>query len=106
MSAEPAYGAGRDEDPARHAPGPMDDAPLPECNPDWMDDADWAASLSARESESEPDDPDLYPDPDSAPPLGEDGFSTAELIAEAREISAAEARDREYAARKVHEGGL
>src|SRR5580698_10037307 len=106
MSAEPAYGPGRDEDPAQHAPGPMDDAPLPGCNPDWMDDAEWAANMSARETEDEPDDPDLYPDPDSAPPLGEDGFSTAELIAEAREITAAEARDREYAARMVHEGGF
>jgi hypothetical protein len=76
MSAEPAHGPGRDESPARHASGPGDDAPLPECNPDWMDDAEWAANMSAREPENEPDDPDLYPDPDSAPPLGEDGFQT------------------------------
>jgi hypothetical protein len=106
MSAEPAYGPGRDESPARHASGPGGDALFPECNPDWMDDAEWAASMCAREPENEPDDPDLYPDPNSAPPLGEDGFLTGELIAEAREISAAEARDREYAARMVHEGGF
>jgi uncharacterized protein DUF222 len=106
MSAEPAYGPGRDEDPAQPAPGPMDDAPLPGCNPDWMDDAEWAANMSAREPEDEPDDPDLYPDPYSAPPFGEDGFPTAELIAEAREITAAEARDREYAARMVYGGGF
>src|SRR6202167_1533770 len=106
MSAEPAYGPGRDEGSAPHASGPRDDALSPECNPDWMDDAEWAANMSAREPENEPDDPDLYPDPDSAPPLGEDGFLTAELIAEAREISAAEALDREYAARMVHQGGF
>ena len=82
MAAEPAHGPGRDEDPA---------------TPDWLDDAGWAAIVAAREDEDEPVDPYLEDPPDW------DELDAA--IAEAREITAAEARDRAYAARRVFCGG-
>src|SRR5260370_42284256 len=92
MSPEPASGPGRDEDPARHARGPGDSPPdgtgdeqplRPSgpgqarpagpwrrlaAGPDWMGDAGGAAGLAARESEDEPDGPDLDEGPDNAPP--------------------------------------
>src|ERR1700678_4550116 len=134
MSARPAREPGRDNDPARHAcsrpdtshasgpaPGtasasgpaassPAEDVPLsasslagwvplPASSVDWLYDAEWAASLAAREDEQEPVDPDL----ENGPP---DFEGLAAVIAEAREITAAEARDAEYAARMVAGGGF
>src|SRR5580700_2068395 len=107
MSAGPAHEPGRDEDPAGHARGPTDKTSLPDpdldpllaCTPDWLDEAEWAASRAACEDEEEPVDPDL----EDGPPDFED---LAAVIAEAREITAAEARDAEYAARMVAGGGF
>ena len=152
MSAEPARGSGRDENPARHAcdrpdkppapeapapeapapsgdgsgpaasapaaevpvpgaaapageipvpeaPGAAADVPLPFTTPDWLDDEGWAAIVAARVDEEEPADPDLEEDPP-------DWESLDAVIAEAREISAAEARDAAYAARMVFGGGF
>jgi hypothetical protein len=89
---------GRDEDPTRHADEPGD--PLYDgsgewrlllSGADWMDEGQWAAYQASLADEDEPDDPDLYEDPDSAPPPGLDDARLAELIAGAREITAAEA---------------
>ncbi len=108
MSAGPASGPGRDEDPARHSRGWPDDAadpdpagwiPLPATNVDWMDDAQWAARAASGVDEDEPADPGL----EDGPPDWE-GMDAA--IAEAREITAAEARDAEHAARMVFDGGF
>jgi len=132
MDQGPALpGHGRDEDPARDAgePGQTPEGgttgewrllpsgpgktppggngrwrPLPS-GPDWMDDAEWAASLLARESSDEPNDPDLDPDPEDPPPPGEDDIS-AELIAECREVSAEEARAAARIARLGHTGAM
>src|ERR1700716_4354402 len=94
MSAGPAHpGPGRDEDP----PG------SPRV-PDWMDDAEWAASLAARESEDEPVDPERCADPGYGPPPGLDDLD--DLAAEAREISAAQARAAVNAARLGAAGAL
>ena len=131
MAAEPAHGPGRDEDPARHAPelgegeplapGPAgeaqapvsaraDDSPLPvvpsalaeeaelpAATPYWLDDDEWAAVVAAGEDEEEPVDPYLEDPPDWE--------ELDAAVAEAREITAAEARDRAYAARRVFCGG-
>jgi Domain of unknown function (DUF222) len=70
--------------------GPDDWAPDPD--PDSMSDGDWAARLAAREDEAEPDDPDAEENLDSGVPAQYAGVPMAELIAEAREVSAAEAR--------------
>src|SRR5580693_1843504 len=107
MSAGPAHERGRDEDPAGHARGPTDKTSLPDpdldpllaCTPDWLDEAEWAASRAACEDEEEPVDPDL----EDGPP---DFEGLDAVIAEAREITAAEARDAEYAARMVAGGGF
>jgi hypothetical protein len=107
MSAGPAHEPGRDEDPAGHARGPTDKTSLPDpdldpllaCTPDWLDEAEWAASRAACEDEEEPVDPDL----EDGPP---DFEGLDAVIAEAREITAAEARDAEYAARMVAGGGF
>ncbi len=107
MSTEPARGPGRDEDPARRACDRPDSTPAPSgdalglagCTPDWMDDDEWAASVAARIGEEEPADPDL----EDGPPGWED---LAAVTAEAREISATEARDRAHAARMVFDGGF
>ncbi len=151
MSAEPARGPGRDEDPVRHAcdrpdtapapeapaaeapassadvsrpaasvptaevavpaapatgeapvpqaPGPAAEIPLPFCTPDWLDDEGWAARVAACVDEEEPADPELEDG------LGYFGDADA-VIAEAREISAAGARDAAYAARMVFDGGF
>ena len=131
MAPEPAHGPGRDDDPARHAPEPgerkppppgsaskaqapaprrADRAPLPvasalageagvpAASPDWLDDGGWAAIVAAGQDEEEPADPDL-----EDPPL--DWVELEAAVAEAREITAAEARDCEYAARMVFGGG-
>ena len=131
MAAEPAHGPGRDEDPARRAPEPgegeplapgpadeaqapvsarADDSPLPvapsalaeeaefpAASPDWLDDEEWAAIVAAREDEEESVDPYLEDPPDWE--------ELDAAVAEAREITAAEARDSAYAARMVFYGG-
>src|SRR5580693_6585191 len=85
MSATPAREPGRDNDPARHARGRPDNTasassasspaacsapcdasfpacsldgwvPLPASSVDWLYDAEWAASLAAREDGQEPAD--------------------------------------------------
>jgi hypothetical protein len=88
-------GPGRGEDPAPGAVGPGD--PLwdgtGEWRPaasgaDWMDDPEIReAYLAALAEDDEPDDPDLYQDPDSAPPPGLDDAQLAALIAEARVLT-------------------
>jgi hypothetical protein len=108
MSAGPGPGPGRDEDPARHpddwpgnaaAPDPADWIPLPATSVDWMDDEEWAARLASGVDEDEPTDPEI----EDGPPDWE-GMDAA--IAEAREITAAEARDAVHAARMVFDGGF
>jgi hypothetical protein len=135
MSAGPARRPGRDNDPARHGgdrpdttpgtfpasasasgpaptsgPGRADDGPLPAASlagwvplpassQDWLDEAEWAASRVACEDEQEPVDPEL----EDGPP---DWEGLDAVIAEAREITAAEARDAEYASRMVADGGF
>jgi hypothetical protein len=56
--------------------------PLPP-DPGWSDDEGYLAALG---EEDEPDEPDLYQDPDNAPPAGLDDAELAALIAEAREV--------------------
>jgi len=65
--------------------------------PDWMDDE---AYLAALYEEDEPDDPDLYEDPDNAPPPGLDDGELAALVAEAREVAADEAVARWWLGRR------
>ncbi len=90
-----------DQAPAPQDPGRDETSqnPLPFSTPDWLDDAEWAAVVAARVDEEEPSDPDLEEDPP-------DWESLDAIIAEAREISAAEARDAAYAARMVYDGGF
>ena len=77
---------------------PAADVSLPFSTPDCLDDAEWAAIVAARVDEEEPTDPDLEDPPDWE--------SLDAVIAEAREISDAEARDAVYAARMVFDGGF
>ena len=51
-------------------------------DPGWPEDEGYLAALS---EEDEPDEPDLYQDPDNAPPAGLDDAELAALVAEARE---------------------
>jgi hypothetical protein len=89
---------GRDEDPSGLAAGP-DDFPavgsdrwrLLPSSADWPDWTQDEAYLAALAEEDEPDDPDLYQDPDNAPPPGLDDAQLAELIAEARQVPADQA---------------
>ena len=93
---------GRDEDPSGLPAGPGDHPrlgspdwrPVP-CTPDWLDEEAYLA-------DEYPGDPDEYEDPDNAPPPGMDDDQLAELIAEAREITADQARAAEAAARLGH----
>ena len=64
--------------------------------PDWTEDE---AYLAARAEDEYPGDLDLYQDPDSAPPPGLDDAQLAALIAEAREVTADQARAAALAAR-------
>ncbi|MGH3258296.1 MAG: hypothetical protein ACRDOU_23375, partial [Streptosporangiaceae bacterium] len=73
------------------------EAEFPAATPDWLDDGEWAAMVAAKVDEEEPADPDLEDPPDW------DELDAA--VAEAREFTAAEARDREYAARMAFYGG-
>jgi hypothetical protein len=101
-SASPASGmasSSRAGEVPLPAPGLAGWVPLPASSLDWLDDAGRAASLAAREPEEEPADPDL----EDGPP---DWEGLAAVIAEAREITAAEARDAGYAARMVAGGGF
>jgi len=109
MPSGPAHpDPGRDEDPARRVPGP-DDFPavgsdrwrLLPSGTDWMDNAELReAYLASLAGEQEPDDPDLDEDPDNAPPPGLDDAQLAELIAGAREVTAAR-----FAAGTLLDGG-
>ena len=93
--------SGRDEDPSGVPAGPGDYPSLgsPEwrlvpCRPEWDE-----AYLAAMAEDEDPGDPDLYEDPDNAPPADLDDARLAALIAEAREITADQARAAEAAAR-------
>jgi hypothetical protein len=95
MPAGPVSSPGRDEDPARDAADPLWDGtgdwqPVPQ-EPEW-DDQQWAAYAAALYDEDEPADPDLWDDPDNAPPPGLDDAELAALIAEAREVTADQVR--------------
>jgi hypothetical protein len=106
----PVSGSGRDEDPARPACAP-DNFPEDGCDgwrlvpsrADWVDEPGYLAALAEDE---EPSDPDLWEDPDNAPPPDLDDAQLAALIAEAREVSADQARAEARAARLGTTGGL
>src|SRR5579859_6525321 len=107
MTPGPAPGSGRDTDPARRTRGPGD--PLQDAaagwrrmppGTDWMDDEQWAA----RPVGEEPPDPDLWPDPEDPPLPGEVDLDV--IIAECREIAAAEARAAVLMARAGATGAL
>jgi hypothetical protein len=101
MPREPAPAdPGRDETPPRTPPGP-DQAPPPGdpvepgwepviTRPDPMSAEEWEAWLDHLTEEDEPFDPEEYPDPEGAPPPGEDELTAAEIagIAEAAEAEA------------------
>ncbi|HEY6312248.1 MAG TPA: DUF222 domain-containing protein [Streptosporangiaceae bacterium] len=54
-------------------------------DPGWLEDEGYLAALA---EEDEPDEPDLYQDPDNAPPTGLDDAGLAALLAGAREAGA------------------
>src|SRR5487761_481318 len=81
MSSPPIPAAGRDDLPARPPPGT-----------DSMDDEQWAGRLASCADLTEPDDPEAEEDVNSGMPGELAGVPMAEIIAGAREISAAEAR--------------
>src|SRR5215472_6326603 len=102
MSETPVPGGpGRDEDPSGVPAGPGDHPALG--SPHWQlvpQSPDWdEAYLAARADDEDPGDLDLYEDPDNAPPAGLDDAQLAALIAEAREVTADQARAAEAAAR-------
>ena len=93
MTPGPAPGPGRDTIPARRTRGPGD--PLQDAaagwrrlpaGTDWMDAEQWAA----RPVGEEPPDPDRFPDPEDPPLPGEVDLDA--IIAECRQLTAAEAR--------------
>jgi len=88
-----------DDVPLPPVPGPASDVSLLFTTPDWLDDEEWAAVVAASADEEEPADLELEEDPPDW-----EGFDAA--VAEAREISAAEARNAVYAARLVFDGGF
>jgi len=106
MSETPASpGSGRDDDPPGTPPGPGD-LPWPG-SPDWTlvpQSADWPDWMdeTALLDDEDPGDPDEYEDPDNAPPPGLDDAQLAALIAEAREVTAGQARAAQEAARLGH----
>jgi hypothetical protein len=85
---------GPDGDPSGVPAGPGDYPRLG--SPGWRQvpqSPDWdEAWLAARAEDEDPGDPDEYEDPDNAPPAGLDDDQLAALIAEAREITAEQAR--------------
>jgi len=109
MSETPdSPGPGRDDNLPGTPPGPGD---LPWLgSPDWTlvpETADWPEGLDqARWEDEDPGDPDEYEDPDNAPPPGLDDAQLAALIAEAREVTAEQARAAQRAARLGHTGVL
>jgi hypothetical protein len=95
---------GPDGDPSSVPAGPGDHPSLwsphwrlVSQGPDW--DEDW---LAAAADDEDPGDPEEYEDPDNAPPPGLDDAELEALIAEAREITADQARAAEAAARLGH----
>jgi hypothetical protein len=111
MPTEPAPAdPGRDKDPVRRVPGP-DDFPedgiggwrLVPSRADWLDEAAYLAALA---NEEELPDPDLWEDPDNAPPPGLDDAQLAALIAEARQIADDHAHAAAHAARLGAAGAL
>ena len=95
---------GQDDDPPGLPAGPGDRPWLG--SPDWRlvpQSPDWdEAWLAARADDEYPGDLDEYEDPDNAPPPGLDDDQLAALIAEAREITAEQARAAEGWARLGH----
>ena len=95
---------GRDEDPSGVPAGPGDHPRLG--SPGWRlvpQRPDWdEAYLAARADDEYPGDPDLYEDPDNAPPPGLDDAHLEALLAESGEITADQARAAEAAARSGH----
>jgi uncharacterized protein DUF222 len=111
MTPGPAPGPGRDAIPARRTAGPGDPRQDPRQDPaagwrrlpagaDWMDAGQWAA----RPIGEEPPDPDRYPDPEDPPLPGEVDLDA--VLAEAREITADEARAAAMAAAAGTAGAL
>ncbi len=95
-------GPGRDDDPPGVPAGPAD---FPELgSPGWRlapSSADWPEWMEdgAYLDDEDPGDPGEEEDPDSAPPPGLDDAGLAALIAEAREVTADQARAAAVAAR-------
>jgi len=116
MTPGPAPGPGWDENPVRRAAGP--DGPRRTPGPgdplqdaaagwrrlpagvDWMDEEQWAARPVGEESP----DPERYPDPENPPWPGEVDLDA--IIAECREVTAAEARAAALAATAGTTGAL
>ena len=96
--------SGRGEDPSGGPAGPGDHPSLG--SPEWRlvpQRPDWdEAYLAAMADDEYPGDLESYEDPDNAPPPGLDDDQLAALIAEAREITAEQARAAEVAARLGH----
>src|SRR5580692_2648405 len=93
--------SGRDEDPSGVPAGPGDRPSLG--SPGWQlvpQSPDWdEAYLAAIAGDEDPGDPEEYEDPDNAPPAGLDDHELAVLLAQAREMTADQARAAEAAAR-------
>jgi hypothetical protein len=100
VDSGPAPGAGRDDGPPRHVPGPGD--PLQDeaagwrwlpAGPDPVDDQEWERICSARGDEGEPGDQDAewYADPDHGPPPELAGAPAALIVAQAEADGAEEA---------------
>jgi hypothetical protein len=113
MSETPAPSSpGQDGDPSGTPPGwagpgdrPWLGAPggrlVPQSPdwPDWLDD-------DARAGDEDPGDPEEYQDPDNAPPPGLDDAQLAVLLAEAREVTAGQARAAQIWARFGQTGAV
>jgi len=105
MSESSDHGSsGRGEDPSGGPAVPGDRPWLG--SPDWTlvpQSPDWdEAWLAARADDEYPGDLESYEDPDNAPPPGMDDDQLVALIAEAREVTAEQARAAELAARLGH----
>jgi hypothetical protein len=99
---------GQDGDPSSVPAGPGDHPWLG--SPRWRlvpQSPDWdEVYLAAMADDEYPGDPDEYEDPDNAPPPGLDDAELEALIAEAREITAEQARAAQDAARLGHTAAL
>jgi hypothetical protein len=96
---------GRDEDPSGVFAGPGDRPGLG--SPGWRlvpQSADWPEWMGAdaHDDDEDPGDLDLYEDPDNAPLPGLDDAELEALLAEARQVTAEQARAAEEAARLGH----